>query len=190
MSRKKKSSSRKKSSSKKPSAKQDFSWFRDSPDNQLFLWCCRPHRNQLLLAGNNNGYRQIISYLDSMLAGEKSQDIRLLVPSEGPTIQWGGSPLNTKSVASIEEIERDFKKQVSPFDGFVWYRRLMLLSAAGVSEPITERTNSSLVVKLGMSDVERWKAILTKSQFPGWGAAELASGTVDLYLSGDWLGAE
>lgn len=165
-------------------------WFDVSSGNQLFIWRCCPHRCPLLLAGNAKGYKHLIKQLDLLNKGNRFVEMALTVPQSGPPIQWAPSSLNKKTVASIQEIESDLRKRVGNFDRFVWYRYLKLVLEQDCYEATSTLTGNRVVVTLSQSHITAWTSSLNEATFPAWGGERLAEGATELWLSGDWLGAE
>lgn len=167
-------------------------WFEQSSGNQLFIWRCRPHHSSrsLLLTGNAKGYQNLMKQLNSLNSQKQFVDIQLTIPQLGPPIQWAPSSLGKKAVASIQEIESDFRKHVVGFSSFVWYRHFKLVLEDDLYQPQSELVGDRIKVTLSLPHAEDWIDRFSQVTFPAWGGQCLASGNPDLWLSGDWLGAE
>ena len=166
------------------------SWFDSSSGMQLFAWRCKPMHSSrpALVAGNAEGYRHLVSVLRS-LEVDKTRTVALTIPVEGPPIQWAPSTLNRHPKATLRDIEEDFKTHVDQFAGFRWFRHIEF-TLSEVADASCRIADEKIFVSLHRDSAREWIATVSESTFPATHGVFLSAGNPDLWLSGDWLGAE
>lgn len=168
-------------------------WFKTSPGNELFLWHCQPNGGRLLLAGNRLGYQALARTLAGLEHNGAIAELPCRKPDLAPPIQWTPSSLGKRVIAPIHEIEADLRKRVHPFTGFIWYRWLRFCREDSLYEPRFILRNDSVAVRLSADSLTELIDLLGQQTFPTLGGVCIGTSEKpgqELWLAGDWLGAE